>query len=191
MALADHVNVKLAAEIAKVSTSQAYVRRNQDAAFRAGWDRALATGYAQLELALLERALHGVEKLIITRDGDRVATRLYSDRVGLALLRMHRDHAMRAVQAMEASPDAEHEEARDRIFERLERYVARATAEEWDEVLTFQTLLYGPMYGSRRKIVMHALLHGVRHWAQIAMALRQAGWPEQWPHDLMAATSIT
>jgi uncharacterized damage-inducible protein DinB len=72
----------------------------------------------------------------------------------------------------------------------LERYVARATPEEWDEVLTFQTLLYGPMHGSRRKIVAHALLHGVRHWAQVAMALRQAGWPEQWPHDLLAATTI-
>jgi len=72
----------------------------------------------------------------------------------------------------------------------LERYVDRATPEEWDEVLTFQTLLLGPMYGSRRKIVGHALLHGVRHWAQIAMALRQAGWPEQWPHDLLAATAI-
>lgn len=74
--------------------------------------------------------------------------------------------------------------------ERLERYVARATAAEWDEVLTFETLLYGPMHGSRRKVVAHALLHGVRHWAQIATALRQAGWPEQWPHDLLAATAI-
>jgi uncharacterized damage-inducible protein DinB len=73
--------------------------------------------------------------------------------------------------------------------ERLARYVAGATAEEWDEVLTFETLLYGPMYGSRRKIVGHALLHGIRHWAQIATALRQAGH-EQWPHDLMAATTM-
>jgi uncharacterized damage-inducible protein DinB len=73
--------------------------------------------------------------------------------------------------------------------ERLERYVAGATAGEWDDVLTFETLLYGPMYGSRRKIVGHALLHGIRHWAQIATALRQAGH-EQWPHDLMAATTM-
>jgi uncharacterized damage-inducible protein DinB len=71
----------------------------------------------------------------------------------------------------------------------MARYVAGATAEEWDEVLTFETLLYGPMYGSRRKIVGHALLHGIRHWAQIATALRQAGH-EQWPHDLMAATTM-
>jgi uncharacterized damage-inducible protein DinB len=73
--------------------------------------------------------------------------------------------------------------------ERLERYVAGAKAAEWNEVLTFETLLYGPMYGSRRKIVGHALLHGIRHWAQIATALRQAGH-EQWPHDLMAATTM-
>ena len=71
----------------------------------------------------------------------------------------------------------------------LERYVAGTTAGEWDEVLTFETLLYGPMHGSRRKVVAHALLHGVRHWAQIATALRQAGH-EQWPHDLLAATTI-
>lgn len=73
--------------------------------------------------------------------------------------------------------------------ERLQRYVSTATAEEWDEVLTFETLLYGPMHGSRRKVVAHALLHGVRHWAQIATALRQAGH-EQWPHDLLAATTL-
>jgi uncharacterized damage-inducible protein DinB len=75
--------------------------------------------------------------------------------------------------------------------ERMARYVAGvSTAAEWDEVLTFETLLYGPMYGSRRKIVAHALLHGVRHWAQVATALRQAGH-EQWPHDLLAASAIT
>lgn len=73
--------------------------------------------------------------------------------------------------------------------ERLARYVAGATPEEWDEVLTFETLLYGPLHGSRRKIVAHALLHGVRHWAQVATALRQAGH-EQWPHDLLAAAAI-
>jgi len=74
--------------------------------------------------------------------------------------------------------------------ERLIRYVETASAADWDEVLEFQTLLYGPMYGSRRKVVGHALLHGVRHWAQIATALRREGWPEQWPHDLMAATTL-
>ena len=73
--------------------------------------------------------------------------------------------------------------------EGLERYVARATAEEWDEVLTFDTVLLGKLHGSRRKVVAHALVHGIRHWAQIATALRLAGY-EQWPHDLLTATAI-
>jgi uncharacterized damage-inducible protein DinB len=74
--------------------------------------------------------------------------------------------------------------------ERMARYVAGATAEEWDEVLTFETLLYGPMHGSRRKVVAHALLHGIRHWAQIATALRQAGYPQGWEHDWLMCDAV-
>jgi len=117
-ALAECCNVKLAAKKAGVSTSMAYVRRNRDATFRAGWDRALATGYAQLEMMLLERALHGVEKTVIARDGSKTVMREYSDRVALALLRMHRDNAS---YADAAGQDAEYDEARERIVERLER----------------------------------------------------------------------
>ena len=116
--LAASCNVKLAAKQAGVSTSQAYVRRNKDASFRAGWDQALSTGYAQLEMMLLERALHGVEKTIIARDGTKTVMREYSDRVALALLRMHRDNA---AYADETGQDVEYEEARERIVERLQR----------------------------------------------------------------------
>lgn len=117
-ALATCCNVKLAARTAKVSTSAAYIRRQRNAAFRAAWETALATGYAQLELMLLERALHGVEKVVIARDGTRTVMRQYGDRVALALLRMHRDTAKAADEPIE---DAEYEEARERIIARLER----------------------------------------------------------------------
>jgi hypothetical protein len=117
-ALAGCCNVKLAARKAGLSTSQAYVRRNRDASFRAGWDQALANGYAQLEMMLLERALHGVEKVMIARDGTRTVMREYSDRVALALLRMHRDNA---ALADDCGQGAEVEEARERIVERLAR----------------------------------------------------------------------
>jgi hypothetical protein len=117
-ALAECCNVKLAAKKAKVSTSMAYVRRGRDASFRVGWDRALATGFAQLEMMLLERALHGVEKTVIARDGTKTVMREYSDRVALALLRMHRDNASCADESVD---DREWEEARDRIVERLQR----------------------------------------------------------------------
>jgi hypothetical protein len=45
----------------KRSVNTVYERRTKDAAFRAGWDKALAIGYARLEMMMLERALHGVE----------------------------------------------------------------------------------------------------------------------------------
>ena len=118
VALAESCNVKLAAQRAGVSTSQAYVRRARDGAFRAGWDQALATGYAQLELTMLERALHGVEKTVIGRDGTTTVMREYSDRVGLALLRMHRDNAAAADEQVEAD---DYQEAIERIVGRLER----------------------------------------------------------------------
>lgn len=125
-ALAESCNVKLAAKKAGVSTSHAYVRRGKDANFRAGWDLALSTGYTQLEMMLLERALHGVEKTVIARDGTTTVMREYSDRVALALLRMHRDGAMLA------SEDGGHEEYReacDRIIDRLQRLRERDQVE--------------------------------------------------------------
>lgn len=117
-ALGESCNVKLAARKAGLSTSQAYVRRAKDASFRAGWDQALAAGYAQLEMMLLERALHGVEKRVTSRDGTTTVMREYSDRVALALLRMHRENASFGDEQVE---DAEWEEARERIVERLQR----------------------------------------------------------------------
>ena len=116
--LAACCNVKLAAKLAKVGTSAAYVRRQKNAAFRAAWETALATGYAQLELMMLERALHGVEKVVIARDGTKTVMREYSDRVALALLRMHRDTAKTADEPVD---EMEFEEARDRIIARLDR----------------------------------------------------------------------
>jgi uncharacterized damage-inducible protein DinB len=81
---------------------------------------------------------------------------------------------------------AQHGEARSR----LERFVARARPEEWGETLTFETIMAGTLVASKRKIVAHALMHGIRHWAQIATALRQAGHGEQWMHDIIASPSV-
>jgi hypothetical protein len=117
-ALAETCNVKLSARLAKVSTSAIYARRERDASFRAGWDRSLAEGYAKLELEMLKRALHGVERVVVTRAGNRETFREYNDRLGLALLRMHRDSVALTSDGID---DNEFEEARERIIERLSR----------------------------------------------------------------------
>lgn len=38
---------------------------------------------------------------------------------------------------------------------------------------------------SRRKMFIHAMLHSLRHWAQLATALRQAGHKQDWMHDFI------
>lgn len=102
------------------------MRRARDAAFRSGWDRALSVGYAQLEMMMLERALHGVEKVVVARDGSREVMREYSDRIGLALLRMHRDNAGHADE--EHGPE-EVAEAAERILARLKKIAERVETE--------------------------------------------------------------
>jgi uncharacterized damage-inducible protein DinB len=37
---------------------------------------------------------------------------------------------------------------------------------------------------------VHLFMHGIRHWAQIATALRQAGYPRQWEHDWLMSEAV-
>lgn len=116
--LEETCNVTLSAEAAGVSISGVYKRRSENAAFRAAWRNAISEAYQRLELVLLERAFNGTEKLVKRQGGSDERMREYSDRLGLALLKMHRDSAIEA--SPESAPD-NIEEIRERIFEKLER----------------------------------------------------------------------
>ena len=65
------------------------------------------------------------------------------------------------------------------------RFLADATDADFRQRLTFATLSAGTITASKHKILANFVNHGVRHWAQIATALRQAGYADQWPHDLL------
>ncbi len=125
--LADTCNVTLAAASIERSIANVYKWRAKDAAFRASWDRALAVGYSRLELMLLERALHGVEKVVLARDGTSSVMREYPDRVALTLLRMHRETAAMADESVDGR---EHDEACERIIAKLSRLKDRDAAGE-------------------------------------------------------------
>jgi uncharacterized damage-inducible protein DinB len=43
---------------------------------------------------------------------------------------------------------------------------------------------------SSRKLLFHILLHETRHWAQIALALRQAGYDPPGDHDLFYSSAV-
>lgn len=126
-ALAETCNVKLAAEFAGMSAAGAYWRRKRNAPFRATWAEAIATAYQRLELVMLDRALNGTEKVVVRKDGSEERMREYPNQIALHLLKMHRDSAM---EAMAEPTDAEVEELRQRLFDKLERVRKREEARE-------------------------------------------------------------
>ena len=70
-------------------------------------------------------------------------------------------------------------------LEDLRSFAVAANDPDWDGTLTFPTRSAGTLTASRRKIFIHALLHGVRHWAQLATYLRQKGFRQDWHHDFI------
>ena len=55
----------------------------------------------------------------------------------------------------------------------------------WDEPLEFTTRSMGPARSNCKTIFFHALLHGIRHYAQLASLVRQCGVKPDWPMDYL------
>jgi uncharacterized damage-inducible protein DinB len=75
--------------------------------------------------------------------------------------------------------------AAERSANKLRQFVKSADEAQWEKIMTFPTRSAGTLSASKRKIFAHALLHGMRHWAQLATFLRQQGHKQPWPHDLI------
>ena len=75
----------------------------------------------------------------------------------------------------------------DRVRANLRQYVATIDEQRFSEPITF-SLRGGPMITVlRRKLATHILLHEVRHFAQIAYAVRVAGHEPPGEHDYFFA----
>lgn len=120
--LAETCNVTRACEAADVGVTSVYRRKKENAGFRAAWLAAIAIAYQQLELVLLERAFNGTEKLVSVRAGEAKTMREYSNQLGIALLKMHRDSAADAEFEL---PADEIEEVRERLIRKLQRLKQR------------------------------------------------------------------
>lgn len=70
----------------------------------------------------------------------------------------------------------------------LVQFLTTASEKELDKVLTFQTMTAGTVTANKHKIASNIFLHDIRHWAQIATVLRQNGFQDQWPHDMLLST---
>jgi uncharacterized damage-inducible protein DinB len=73
---------------------------------------------------------------------------------------------------------------------KLRQFLGHATDSELDHIMTIHSASLGEYNTSIRKVITHALLHGIRHWAQLATALRQQGFKTEWPHDFLLTSVI-
>jgi hypothetical protein len=105
-----------------MSMSGLYKHREKNAKFRADWDSALDAAYTMLETEMLDRARNGHTQEVVIKDGTIIKIKTVSNRLGLALLRMHLDRVAKIRAAREEQPFTEDAHAvRAEILARLER----------------------------------------------------------------------
>ena len=54
---------------------------------------------------------------------------------------------------------------------------------DWNGKFNFVTRSRGPARSARKSVLFHALMHGIRHYAQLATLVRQHGIKSEWPMD--------
>ncbi len=57
---------------------------------------------------------------------------------------------------------------------------------DWDEEIEFPTRTAGRLRSNRKTILFHALLHSIRHFAQLATLVRQHGVKPDWQMDYLS-----
>ena len=71
-----------------------------------------------------------------------------------------------------------------------DRYLASARPEDLDRILVSDTRKLGRLESRAHTVVVHSLIHGIRHWAQIAMVLREHGYGGLWEHDWLVSPAV-
>ena len=56
---------------------------------------------------------------------------------------------------------------------------------DWNAEIEFNTITMGRLRATRRNVLVHALLHSIRHFAQLATLIRQNGFEPDWPMDFL------
>lgn len=56
---------------------------------------------------------------------------------------------------------------------------------DWEELLEFSTRSAGVLRAIRRTVLVHVLMHSVRHYAQLATVVRQGGVKADWGMDYL------
>jgi uncharacterized damage-inducible protein DinB len=108
---------------------------------------------------------------------------------------------LRYAQRLMGQPVTGYEELTDRTVEELwgihqraaslrDRFLQEASPEALDQVLVSDTRKLGRIEARAHTVVVHTLIHGIRHWAQIAAVLRQYGYGGLWEHDWLLSPAV-
>ena len=71
----------------------------------------------------------------------------------------------------------------------LEQYVADLDVDVADEIRSFE-IGDRRLAMTARKLLFHVLIHEIRHWAQITLAVRLAGFEPPGEHDLLFSPAL-
>jgi uncharacterized damage-inducible protein DinB len=74
--------------------------------------------------------------------------------------------------------------AHDRAMELL-RDLLGCEGFAWEETIEFVTRSAGTMRAARRTVLVHAMMHAIRHYAQLATLVRQNGIAPGWSMDYL------
>ncbi len=102
---------------------------------------------------------------------------------------------LRYAQRLASEPETDYEDVpcdtADQIFathqralDLLQPLIADATF-DWTGEIEFNTITAGRLRASRRAVLIHALMHSIRHYAQLATLTRQHGLKPDWPLDFL------
>jgi uncharacterized damage-inducible protein DinB len=56
---------------------------------------------------------------------------------------------------------------------------------DWQREIEFNTLTIGRVKAKRKDVLLHGLLHSIRHYAQLATLVRSHGIKSDWPMDYL------
>ena len=74
--------------------------------------------------------------------------------------------------------------------EKMKVYLKTASEAELNGKITFPTLSAGEQTATRRKVLGHALIHSLRHWAQLTTEMRRRGHKADWHHDFLFTDAL-
>ena len=78
----------------------------------------------------------------------------------------------------------------DEAQPKLRSFAQTATAQQLAQTYHISSRLGQTVQGSGRKFVTHVVFHSARHWAQIAMLMRQHGHKTDWQHDFVLSDAM-